>query len=72
MRPCKLRGEISWKTFHDIFKRNANLQANLRKAPSFRQRFYTLVTVNKMFQTTIAAVNSYFPEKESAAAFLTP
>ena len=26
-------GEIARKTFHDVFKRDANLHANLRKAP---------------------------------------
>ena len=27
-------GEITWKTFHDVFQRDANLHDNLRKAPN--------------------------------------
>ena len=26
-------GDIAWKTFHGVFQRDANLFANLRKAP---------------------------------------
>ena len=72
-------GEIAWKTFYDIFERDANLHANLRKAPKLTAKVLhpgnckqnvpnALAIFN---ETTIAAVMSYIPEKESAAAFLT-
>ena len=40
-------GEISWKTFHDVFERDANLHANLRKVPKLTTK---VLTVHKMFQ----------------------
>ena len=71
-------GEIAWKTFHDVFERDANLHANLRKATKLttkvlhpgncRQNVPNALAI--FDETTIAAVKSYFPEKASAAAFL--
>ena len=40
-------GEISWKTFHDVFERDANLHANLRRVPKLTTK---VLTVHKMFQ----------------------
>ena len=72
-------GEIAWKTFHDVFERYANLHANLRKAPNLTTKVLhpgkckqNVPNALAIFdETTIAAVKSYFPEKTSAAAFLT-
>ena len=72
-------GEIAWKTFHDVFERNAKLHSNLRKAPKLTtkvlhsgNRKQNIPNALVIFsETIIAAVNSYFPEKASAAAFLT-
>ena len=72
-------GEIAWKTFHDVFERDANLHANLKKAPKLTTKVLhpgnckqNVPNALAMFdETTIAAVKSYFPEKASAAAFLT-
>ena len=72
-------GEIAWKNFHDVFKRVANLHANLRKVPKLTTKVLhpgnckqNVPNALAIFEeTTIAAVKSYFPEKASAAAFLT-
>ena len=72
-------GEIAWKTFHDVFERDANLRANLRKAPKLTTKVLqpgnckqnVPNTLAIFYETKIAAVKSYFPEKASAAAFLT-
>ena len=73
------RREIAWKTFHDVFESDANLHANLRKAPKLTTKVLhpgnckqNVPNALAIFdETTIAAVKSYFPEKASAAAFLT-
>ena len=72
-------GEIAWKTFHDVFEMDANLHVNLRKAPELTTKVLhpgnckqNVPNALAIFdETTIAAVKSYFPEKASAAAFLT-
>ena len=61
-----------------MFKRDANLHANLRKAPKLMTKVLhpgnckqNVPNALPVFdETTIAAVKSYFPEKASAAAFL--
>ena len=71
--------EITWKTFHDVFERDANLYGNLRKAPKLTTKVlqpdnckHNVPNALAIFdETTIAAVKSYFSEKGSAAAFLT-
>ena len=71
--------EIAWKTFQDVFERDANLHANLRKAPKLTTKVLqpdnckrNVPNALAIFdETTIAAVKSYFSEKASAAAFLT-
>ena len=73
------RGKIAWKTFHDVFERDANLHANLRKAPKQTTKVLHLGNCKQNVpnalaifdEITIAAEQSYFPEKASAAAFLT-
>ena len=73
------RREIAWKTFHDVFESDANLHANLRKAPKLTTKVLhpgnckqNVPNALAIFdETTIAAVKSYFSEKASAAAFLT-
>ena len=71
-------GEIAWKTFHDVFERDASLHANLREAPKLTAKVLhpgnckqNVPNALAIFdETTIAAVKSNFPEKASAAAFL--
>ena len=63
-------GEIAWKTFLDVFERDANLHANLRKGPKVTTKVLhpgnCKQNVLAIFdETTIAAVRS------SDAAFLT-
>ena len=63
-------GEIAWKTFLDVFERDENLHANLRKAPKVTTKVLhpgnCKQNVLAIFdETTIAAVRS------SDAAFLT-
>ena len=67
------------KTIHDVFERDANLHANLRKAPklttkvlhsgNFKQNVPNALAI--VDETTIAAVKLHFPKRTSAAAFLT-
>ena len=72
------RREIAWKTFHDVFESDANLHANLRKAPKLTTKVLhpgnckqNVPNALAIFdETTIAAAKSYFPEKASTAAFL--
>ena len=71
-------GEIAWKTFNDVFERDAKLHANLRKALKLMTKVLHFGNCKQNVpnalaifdETTIAAVKSYFPEKASAAAFL--
>ena len=72
-------GEIAWKAFHDVFERDANLYANLRKAPKLTTKVLhpgnckqNVSNALAIFdETTIAAVKSHFPEKASAPVNLT-
>ena len=43
-------GEIKWKLFHDIHKKDGLLDANLRKAPKLTMKVLTLETANKTFR----------------------
>ena len=62
-------GEIAWKTFLDVFERDANLHANLRKAPKLtikvlqpgdcKQNVPNALAI--FDETSIAAAKSYFP-----------
>ena len=70
--------EIAWKIFHDVFKRDVNLHASLMKAPELTKKVLNPGSCKQNVpnalaifdETTIAAVKSYFPEIESAVAFL--
>ena len=71
-------GEISWKLFHDVFEKDVSWNANLRKAPKISQivlhpgnnKQSVPLALAIFDETTIAAIQSYFPEKSSAAEFL--
>ena len=62
-------GEIAWKTFYDVFERDANLHANLRIAPKLtikvlqpgdcKQNVPNALAI--FDETSIAAAKSYFP-----------
>ena len=62
-------GEIAWKTFYDVFERDANLHANLRKAPKLtikvlqpgdcKQNVPNALAI--FDEISIAAAKSYFP-----------
>ena len=65
--------EIAWKTFHDVFERDANLHVNLRNAPKLTTKIlhpgnYKQNAANALAisgKTTIADVKLYFPKKVS-------
>ena len=71
-------GEISWKLLHDTHEKDCTLQANLRKAPRLnlkvlhpgnnKQRVPLALAI--IHETTTAAIESYFPEKNNSADFL--
>lgn len=71
-------GEIKWKTFHDVFEKDANLDANLRKAPKLSMKVLhpgnskqSVPLALAIFdETTATAIQSYFPEKRSTVEFL--
>ena len=71
-------GELNWKTFHDVFEKDANLDANLRKAPKLSMKVLhpgnykqSVPLALAIFdETTATAIQSYFPEKQSAVEFL--
>ena len=54
-------GEIIWSLLHAVRDSDEKLNANLRKASAGIKIFY---------ETTVAAVKSYFPERTDAAQFL--
>ena len=72
-------GEIAWKSFHDVFERDASLHANLREAPKLTAKVLhpgnckqNVPNALAIFdEATIAAVKSYLTEKANAAAFIT-
>lgn len=71
-------GEITWKLIHDVYDRDKNLQAHLRKAhkltfkalhPGDNKQSVPLALC--IFDpTTSAALENYFPDRVDAAAFL--
>ena len=71
-------GEISWKLLHDVYDKDKELQANLRKAhkltykalhPGDNKQSVPLA-LSIFDATTSAALESYFPERKDAAMFL--
>ena len=71
-------GEIKWKFFHDVHKKDTLLEANLRKAPKLttkvlhpgncKQNVSTVLVI--FHKTTAAAIQSYFPDEKSTVKFL--
>ena len=77
--PVSFKGnQISCKFFHDVFQKDSLLQANLRKAPKITHKVLhpgnckqnVSVAVAIFYETTSAALTSYFPEKKNEAEFL--
>ena len=71
-------GEISWKLLHDVFDKDATLQANLKKAHKLSYRALhpgnnkqdMNLALSIFHPTTCAAIESYFPDRKDAPAFL--
>ena len=71
-------GEISWGLFHKVHNKDAKLQAHLRAAPKLTSKVLhpgnckqsVPVALAIFEETTSAAINDYFPEKDDAAGFL--
>ena len=71
-------GKITWKLFHDVYKKDQNLQSNLKKALKISARVLhpdnnkqSVPLASSIFhETTSAAIISYFPECKAAADFL--
>ena len=71
-------GKIKWKFFHDVHKKDAPSEANLRKAPKLttkelhpgncKQNVATALAI--FHETTAAAIQSYFPDEKSTVEFL--
>ena len=65
-------GHISWKLFHDVFKKGSLLEANLRKVPKTTQKVFhqgnckqnVPVALAIFHESTSAALTGYFPEKK--------
>ena len=65
-------GEIAWKTFNDVFERDAKLHANLRKALKLMTKVLHFGNCKQNVpnalaifdETTIAAVKSFFLKKQ--------
>ena len=71
-------GEISWRLLNCVYERDSNLQANLRKAlkltyetshPDNKEQNVQLA-LNIFHETTMAAISSYFPDREYATEFI--
>ena len=71
-------GEISWELLHDVFDKDATLQANLKKAHKLSYRALhpgnnkqdMNLALSIFHPTTCAAIESYFPDRKDAPAFL--
>ena len=71
-------GEISWELSHDTYEKDSILQANLRKAPRLNLKVLhpgnnkqsVPLALAIIHETTTAAIESYFPEKNNSADFL--
>ena len=71
-------GEITWKMLHDVFEQDETLQGNLRKANKLTYKVLhpgdnkqSMPLALAIFHaTTSAALESYFPEHNSASKFL--
>ena len=71
-------GFISWKTFYDVYEKDSELQANLRKAPKLtygaihpgNNKQSVPLALAIFGESTTAAIKCYFPEKSNAACLL--
>ena len=71
-------GFISWKTFYDVYEKDSELQANLRKAPKLTygaihpsNNKQSMPLALAIFDgSATATIECYFPEKSDAACFL--
>ena len=71
-------GNISWKLLHDTYEKGCTLQANLRKTPRLNLKVLhpgnnkqsLPLALAIIHETTTAAIESYFPEKNNSADFL--
>ena len=71
-------GKISWKLLHDTYEKGCTLQANLRKAPRLNLKVLhpgnnkqsLPLALAIIHETTTAAIESYFPEKNNSTDFL--
>ena len=71
-------GQIFWKLFKDIFEKDSLLEANLRKAPKITYKVLhpgnckqnVPVALAIFHESTLAALTSYFSEKNDEAKFL--
>ena len=72
-------GYISWSTFHNLYENDLKLEVNLKKAHKIITFQVTHPGNNKQndshalaifHETTSAAILSYYPDRDDAAAFL--
>ena len=71
-------GEISWKIFHDVFEKDSELDANLKKATKINNKVIhpgkfkqsVNVALGMFHETTTTAIKSYFPKRSDIASFL--
>ena len=71
-------GEISWRLLYGVYERDEKLEGNLRKAPKLTygtthpgdNKQNVQLALNVFHETTVAAIKSYFPERNDAAQFL--
>ena len=71
-------GYVDWRLFHQVYEKDQELQANLRKAHKMTYRTLhpgnnkqnVSLALNIFDETSSAAINSYFPARKSAASFL--
>ena len=72
-------GEISWKLLHDTYEKDFTLQANLRKASRLNLKVVhpgnskqsVPLALAIIHERAAATIESYFPEKNNSADFLT-
>ena len=68
----------TWNLFHDIFKKDLNLQANLKAEPKLNAAVLHPGSMKQSVPLALAifdpctsvAINTYFPEKKVSASFL--
>ena len=71
-------GEVSWRLFHKIYEKDLSLTAHFRAAPKKTPAVLhpgavkqsVPVALATFDETTIAAINRYFPERADASGFL--